>query len=155
MEVGKKEGSKYEKLNRKFLEMHEGFKKVGYVPDPQKSGKDFSGVTIGCGVDLRFQTAKELRDSGLDEGIIEKLEPFMEKGLMGDKAREKLKKVKLELKEEEARAVSEAVRYKYYRMLKGQLKREEIDVETLPECLVDVLYSRTYHSGSITNKKIL
>ena len=82
---------KFDQIDWDFLELNEGFRSFGYVPKPQSDGRDYSGVTIGCGVDLRFQDASELRKYGLDEEIIKKLEPFMSKDAMGDTARQLLK----------------------------------------------------------------
>ena len=83
--------SKFDQIDWDFLELNEGFRSLGYVPKPQFDGRDYNGVTIGCGVNLRFQDASELRKCGLDEEIVKKLEPFMSRDAIGDTARQLLK----------------------------------------------------------------
>ena len=51
----------------------EGFETTGYVPGPN------SGVTIGGGVDLKFQTRESLKNDGVPSSIIEKLDPYLQK----------------------------------------------------------------------------
>ena len=50
--------------------------------------------------------------------------------------------------------MSNAVRRKYYNILQTQLRASKVDVEELPACVVDILYNRTYHAGSLTNAMV-
>ena len=88
-----------------------GVKTTGYIPSKNGVPIGKSGVTIGRGVDLGQHTAKELKNIGFSDEMIEQFRPFIGKqGLEAKKAWEKSGK-ELKLEPEDAEYISDMMLY--------------------------------------------
>lgn len=88
-----------------------GVKTKAYIPSSNGIPVGKSGVTIGRGVDLGQHTAKELKNIGFSDEMIEKFKPFLGKQKFeAKKAWEKSGK-KLEISPEDAEYISDMMLY--------------------------------------------
>ncbi len=88
-----------------IAECEGGLTLEGYVPrDHNGDPLDKSGPTIGAGVDLGQQDAATLRSWGLDETILEAVEPYL--GLRGWDAVDFLEAKPLEMSQEDAHSLT-------------------------------------------------
>jgi len=88
-----------------------GVKTKGYIPSKNGVPIGKSGVTIGRGVDLGQHTAKELKNIGFSDEMIQQFKPFIGKqGLEAKKAWEKSGK-ELELEPKDAEYISDMMLY--------------------------------------------
>lgn len=130
-----------------FIRELEGFLSTGYVPkDPDKN--DNSGVTIGAGFDLGQQGITGLKDMGLSEVLLQKIQPYL--GLKGYKARMFLKAHPLSLNADELSELDVKVKKKYY----AQIEREYNDASDytfsfLPSEIQTVILSVGFQYGSL------
>lgn len=107
-------------INPALLNELEGFRTEGYLPKDKKGkvlGK--SGVTIGRGIDLSWQSEKKLRDAGVSPDDIRILKPYLGEKARGKKGEKLLEKRPLVVDEGVAGRVSDAI--------------QAIDLETLIE----------------------
>lgn len=94
-----------------FLTEVEGFESTGYIP--KKGGKIIgqSGVTIASGLDLGQQSVKGLRDMGIPNDLVKRMEPYI--GLKTAAAERKLRERPLSITKEEAQLINSKVKPAY------------------------------------------
>ena len=131
--------TKFEATTFELLDLLEGNKSEGYVPE----GSDISGVTIGLGFDLGQHKIEGLERMGIDTDLISKLAPYVEK--TGDEAREVLKYEPLSVTESEKEDLNKLVfRSKYERFRKNFPEYDQV----YDDGKKAVLYS-IYHLGAL------
>ena len=89
-----------------FIRRLEGFSSTAYVPPDKFSGVR-SGITVGGGIDLGYQTYGKLKKLFLSDTLPEKLAPYL--GLLGKMAIRFLKLKPLVLSPREAEQLTAAV----------------------------------------------
>jgi hypothetical protein len=115
----------------------------GYVPNQNGQVIGISGVTVGMGVDLGQQTARNLREIGVDPKIISKLTPYL--GVRGQAALDLSRNNSLYLTREEALELTFAVQNRFL----GELRTtygEKFD--KLPAPARSVILSLSYQYGT-------
>ena len=119
----------------------EGFETRGYIP-----GK-WSGVTIGVGVDLRFQSVRELKSHGISDALIRKIERTGFLGKLGSTIEaEGLDPSSLVLTENEAATLSKALIADEYAVVKPYARR-------MSQRGTNVLVSLKHWAGALGNTK--
>ena len=113
----------------------EGFETTGYVPGP------YSGVTIGGGVDLKFQTAEQLKRDGVPSSIIEKLKPYL-----GKKGSEVADPSALKLTADEAKTLTMAFVKKHLKVIEDEKLNQNMTQRG-----TNVLVSMRHYLGRLGN----
>lgn len=119
----------------------EGFRTEGYLPP------DYSGVTIGAGVDLSHQTEDGLREKGVPESIVKKI---IDSKFLGTHRtmvkKEGLMACSLKLTEDEAEALSKPFVVDQYKIAKPF-------AEKMSRRGLHVLISLRHWAGALGNRK--
>lgn len=103
-----------ELIDYSFLSDLEGGRfTTGYVPAATVSK---SGVTIATGFDLGQRSETDLKNLGLNSGLIEKLKPYL--GSKKDDAKKLIEKTPLAITPAEAESIDKAVKSAHLAMVK-------------------------------------
>jgi len=117
-----------------FISEQEGGQHTeGYVPEDNDGNPiGNSGTTIGTGVDLGQINGQALEDMGLPDELIDQLEPYL--GMQGEDAQDYLEDHPLNINEEEADALDEAVHSDIQEQLEENYNQDsDVDFDDLPE----------------------
>jgi hypothetical protein len=121
---------------------------TGYVPDPKNSK---SGVTIAVGFDLGARNLQDLQSMGLSPNVVNKLSPYL--GLQGMQAKNSLDDNPLQISENEAAAINEAVKYKMSKRVIDEYNQHSVvDFGTLPARWQTVIASVAFQYGSLSKR---
>ena len=142
----------FDNIDYDFIGDLEGsLKTKGYIPeDKQGNILDKSGVTVSTGVDLGSKSRNYFE--GLDKALVDKVAPYF--GLKGEKAKQKLAQVSLNITKDEARTLYKFTRDKELKLLKARWSKEveagntDVAFEDLPKKLQTVLASVSFQYGS-------
>ena len=123
-----------------LIEKHEQNLTKAYVPkDPDKQN---SGVTIGMGLDLNYQTPKTLKKAGVSDAVIKKVSAYL--GLEGKDAIKKLKEQPLILTQHDTTQLNNAV-FNFY---KNKVREEfHHTLYTYPRNAQTVALAVSWHNG--------
>ena len=136
----------FEALSADLLTRLEGNTPVAYVPNVGNQASDISGVTVGLGFDIGQHSISDLEKMGLNQNLISKLVPYVNK--RGDSARQVLSSEPLELNSQELEEVNTIV-------LKSKLDKfnqdfpEYADLRDIDRA---IMFSNAY-SGSLNRYK--
>ncbi|HCG05063.1 MAG TPA: hypothetical protein DEV75_08945 [Desulfovibrio sp.] len=143
------------------LHKMEGNTLYAYIPEKDGKPMDKSSATIGAGIDLGQWSAKALREVGVDEDVINRLNPLLGKNATeAQSAMDKLKKQKrsVELTPEQAHHLNEKMflhfgeqarqRYNSAPSNKGAQGKPLRKFEELPKEMQAVVTSVLYQHGS-------
>jgi len=111
----------------------------GYVPEDSDGNPiGNSGVTIGTGVDLGQRSREELENMGLPDELIDRVEPYL--GMQGEDAQDYVEDHPLNITEEEANTLDEAVHSDIQGRLEENFNRDsDVNFNDLPEAAQTVI----------------